>query len=237
MIDQQAVPASSLHVTLGKPRRRWLSLLALVVAAHASINTLFNPIGTSDSGTFAAVLALTAIGAIVSQPVQWAMFAVFAPTRWAIRLLVSFTGVVLLACCLIWGVELKLSPAMNTSHTEALLLVLEYGIFAAVLAAWRWLRGWRLVPGRAESGLAGRQFSLMGLLAAMTVLSLVFAVCYWTLPLSHWPDTWDAWKAVGIETTLAALVTSGMTLPMIPAAGFVLGKPFRPCSWWSPSSA
>ncbi len=221
----------SVVVAPGIPQRA-LPLLVGLFAVHLAINVFFNPTAKSYPGDFnlSQVAALGAVGFVVTQPVLLALVAAYAPLRPTVRIMVTFALMILLACALIWGT--RQSGRGVTNGMESGMLALEYCIVLLVAAGWGRLRRWRIVPRPADGGLRGRQFSMRALFIAITGLSLVFAACYWTIPLARWP-VGGAWERFVLEMSVAALVLSAVSLPLFCAAALILAERRRLALWFA----
>lgn len=153
-------------------RRSWL-LLGLVVAGHAALNVLLNPIGVPVSGTVDWLMLLL-IGVVISQPVLFAGWAVMGPGSSIQRVpltVAALATVVFAGYITAWNLLVS-----NWRDAELLIMsVSTFAVAATVMMLIRKLTRWRIVHlcETSNASAPANQFSLRFLLGLTAVCAVL----------------------------------------------------------------
>ncbi len=151
--------------------RHWI-VLGLLVLANAALGAYFNPIGSGPT-EIGEIRMFCLLGAILSQPVLFAIWASFAHSRFYHRFLWS-----LLLCTLVSFSE-DLGSLLRGNHRDlGMLMVIDTTLFLTatiVLSVFRHFSRWQIKqPGGedAPSAYEGYHFGIKHLLILTTITAL-----------------------------------------------------------------
>jgi len=216
------------------PNWLWIGgLLTGLFAIHLLVDVLFCPIGTSstDVGQLSLVFAVGTMGITFGQPGLLSACAVFAPARWTVRLFVSWALAVLLIYATLWGVSRNFQHHRIDIASAQGLLGLTLGMLFSQVPMWAMfrIRRWRvLLPQTPESMAAGDiRYSMRGMMAAVTGLCVLAAMGQACSRFVAWPASPYDWSSGVSEVFVIALLSSGLSVPVIPLIGLVLAPSRR----------
>jgi len=206
-------------------RRRavWI-VLGLWFAAHAALNLIFPIAATGDSLLSAnRLVTVGMVGAGFAPTVLLAIAAVIAPVPAFVRVPGTIVLTTLLAYTIAFG-NLRVDPSTIAYVLIYPLLYTAYLLPAFVAAR---LRRWRVVPTLSGGRLIHGQFSLYGLLVAVTVVALTLAIGRWIAMLGQWPATWADWGRFVMQMNVDLVPLTVGCLPVLACTAFVLSPGSR----------
>ena len=210
-----------------KPNWLWIGgLLTGLFAIHAAVCAFLSPIGglSNDIHGIKLMLFIGSMGITIGQPSLLAICAIFAPTRWTTRFIVSGAIVVLLESATLWGVVSGFADHRVQLELVTALFGLALGFLVAQLPYWaiRRIGHWRIVlpnfPTFSKS--PGKGVSLRGMMLAVTIFCVLAAISQYSMHLVVWKTFTLSRRAT--ETILVAFLSAAGSLPMMPFVGMVL---------------
>ncbi len=199
-------------------RRVWMTLGALLVV-QGVVCLFVSPFHAVPAGVIVSRIYFAALGAVLAQPMFWAIVTVFGPGGWLVR---YSAGIVFVATLGLLSINSALWTNIDSKDVfEAIgFYLLPFVFVQAPLLGLRWMRGWRMVQTGAQQvdRVHPPQFSLRWLLAIVTGVAIVFAIGRTFVVLAQ---SWRSaqWR---VDLIFLLILTLGVSIPSLCATPLVV---------------